>query len=77
VGLALLVIIATAGTDGPAGEALRVATADGLRTAVFAVAGGIAAIALVALNLRSPADPPGATPCPRTLAPTDQPARRG
>ena len=52
VGLAVLVLVANAGTDGLAGEPLRTATADGLSTAVLVVAAGIAAIALVALNLR-------------------------
>ena len=52
VGLAVLVLVATSGTDGLTGEALRIATADGLSTAVLVVAAGIAAIALVALNLR-------------------------
>jgi EmrB/QacA subfamily drug resistance transporter len=68
VGLALLVLVANSGTEGLAGEALRVEAADGLSAAVLVVAGGIAAIALVALYLRpeprSPADPP----CPRRLA---------
>jgi EmrB/QacA subfamily drug resistance transporter len=69
VGLALLVVVAGAGTDGLAGEALRVATAEGLRTAVFAVAAGIAVIALVALKLRPDSAEPPALPCPRGLAP--------
>ena len=38
VGLALLVLVANSGTDGLAGEALRIATADGLSTAVLVVA---------------------------------------
>jgi hypothetical protein len=68
LGLAVLVLVANAGTDGRTGEALRTATADGLATAVLVVAAGIAATALVALNLR-----PGPTtrpepPCPRRLA---------
>ncbi len=52
VGLALLVLVANAGTGGLSDEALRTATADGLSTAVLVVSGGIAAIAVVALNLR-------------------------
>jgi EmrB/QacA subfamily drug resistance transporter len=68
VGLALLVLIANAGTDGLAGEALRTATADGLATAVLGVAAGIAVTALVALNLRPAAVAAEATPCPRRLA---------
>jgi EmrB/QacA subfamily drug resistance transporter len=69
VGLAVLVLVANSGTDGLVGEALRRAPADGLRSAVLVVAGGIAATALVALNLRP--DPSVArteTPCPRRVA---------
>jgi EmrB/QacA subfamily drug resistance transporter len=73
VGLALLVLIATAGTDGLAGEPLRNATTQGLRNAVFVVAAGIAAIAVVALNLRSGERPATVPPCPRTLATTPRP----
>ena len=68
VGLAVLVLVANSGTDGLAGEALRVATADGLSTAVLVVAGGIAATALVALNLRPGSAPRNAPPCPRRLS---------
>jgi EmrB/QacA subfamily drug resistance transporter len=67
VGLAVLVLIATSGTDGLSGEALRTATADGLSTAVLVVAAGIAGIALVALNLRPTPTPRVETPCPRGL----------
>jgi EmrB/QacA subfamily drug resistance transporter len=68
VGLALLVLVATSGTDGLAGEALRIARADGLSAAVLVVAAAIAATALVALNLR-PAPGSRAEPaCPRRLA---------
>ncbi len=67
VGLALLVLIANAGTDGLGGEALRTATADGLSTAVLVVSRGIAVIALVALNLRPTPVDPTAPPCPRAL----------
>jgi MFS family permease len=52
VGLAALVLVANAGTDGLAGEALRVAEANGLADAVLVVAGGIVATALVALTLK-------------------------
>jgi hypothetical protein len=52
VGLALLVLIANSGTSGLAGEQLRTATADGLGAAMFAIAAGIAAMALIALRLR-------------------------
>jgi EmrB/QacA subfamily drug resistance transporter len=68
VGLAVLVLVANAGTDGLTGEALRTATADGLSTAVLVVAAGIAAIALVALNLRPGSATRAETPCPRQLA---------
>lgn len=52
VGLALLVAVANAGLDGISGQALRTATNDGLRTAVFIAAAGIAITALAALGLR-------------------------
>jgi EmrB/QacA subfamily drug resistance transporter len=68
VGLALLVLVANAGTGALAGEALRTATADGLSSAVLVVAGGIAATALVALNLRSETRGRAWTPCPRGVA---------
>jgi hypothetical protein len=68
VGLALLVLVANSGTDGLTGESLRIATADGLSTAVLVVAGAIAATALVALNLRPEPRALAATPCPRGLA---------
>jgi EmrB/QacA subfamily drug resistance transporter len=67
VGLALLVLVANADTDGLAGEALRVARADGLRSAVLVVAAGIAATALVALRLRPVPRTHAQTPCPRGL----------
>ena len=51
VGLALLVLVANAGTADLTGEAFRVATADGLRAAVLVVAAGIAAMAAVAVTL--------------------------
>ena len=74
VGLAVLVLVANAGTDGLAGEALRIATADGLSAAVLVVAAGIAATVLVALAL--PSRPPTLTelPCPRRLT---TPMQRG
>jgi hypothetical protein len=68
VGLALLVLIATSGTNGPTGEALRTATAHGLNTAVLVIAGGITLTALVALNLRAPSQSRAGPPCPRGLA---------
>jgi EmrB/QacA subfamily drug resistance transporter len=54
VGLAVLVLVANSGTDGLAGEALRIASADGLSAAVLVVAAGIAVTALVAVSLRPP-----------------------
>jgi EmrB/QacA subfamily drug resistance transporter len=68
VGLAALVLVANADTDGLAGEALRTATADGISAAVLVVAAGIAATALLALNLRPRTKPRARTPCPRQLA---------
>lgn len=62
VGLAVLVAIANHGTGGLTGAALRAATADGLRTAVFAAAAGIALTALVAA---------GFSPARRRTASTD------
>ena len=62
VALALLVLVANAGTDGPGGEALRTATSGGLSAAVLVVAAGIAATALVALNLRPDARAHAMTP---------------
>ena len=68
VGLALLVLVAASGTDGLAGEDLRVATANGLGDAVLVIAAGIAATALVALNLRPVPRARTRTPCPRGVA---------
>jgi MFS family permease len=51
VGLALLVLVANAGTGGLSGEALRVATADGIATTALVVAAGILATAVVTLAL--------------------------
>jgi MFS family permease len=75
VGLALLVLVASAGTEGLTGDALLTATADGLSTAVFVIAAVIGATALVALNLR-PASGTQAQPrCPRGLVAPVQPGR--
>ncbi|MBQ0827200.1 MFS transporter [Streptomyces tagetis] len=57
VGLALLVAVANAKLGGLEGEALRAATNDGLRTAVFLAAAGIAVTALVAFGLQKPQRP--------------------
>jgi EmrB/QacA subfamily drug resistance transporter len=67
VGLALLVLVAASGTDGLTGEPLRVATADGLSTAVLVIAAAIGVTALVALNLRPASRTHAAPPCPRGL----------
>src|SRR5262245_44972270 len=56
IGLAILVIVANSGTEGLAGEALRIATTQGLSAAVLVVAVGIAITVLVALNLPSNSD---------------------
>jgi MFS family permease len=53
VGLALLVLVANAGTDGLLGDALRIATAQGIRNAVFTIAGGIVVMLLIALTIRA------------------------
>ncbi|WP_103350868.1 hypothetical protein [Amycolatopsis sp. CA-128772] len=52
VGLAVFVAVADAGTHGLSGEALRLATVDGLRTAVLLAAAGIAVTAVAALRFR-------------------------
>jgi MFS family permease len=52
-GLAILVLLANAGTDGLAGEPLRIAGAGGMRVAVLAIAGGIVATFLITLASRS------------------------
>src|SRR5207248_11194397 len=48
-GLAVLVLIANASSRGLDGNALRIAASDGIRTAVLAIAGGIAITFLIAL----------------------------
>jgi hypothetical protein len=53
VGLAALVQVANAGTHGLAGEAWRIAADEGIRAAVFCVAGGIVVTSLIALNFRA------------------------
>lgn len=50
VGLALLVLVANAGTSEFVGEDLRVAAAEGIRTAAFVIAGGIIATLLFVLR---------------------------
>jgi MFS family permease len=68
VGLAVLVLVATSGNEGLAGEQLRVATADGLSAAVLVVAAGIALNLLVALRLGSGPRTLPEPQCPRRLA---------
>ena len=53
VGLAVLVLIANAGTHRLAGEELQVAAAGGIRTAVLTIAGGIVVTLLVTLTLHT------------------------
>lgn len=51
LGLAMLVLVANAGIDGLSGEELRIASADGISTAVLVAAGGIVLTLLIALTL--------------------------
>jgi hypothetical protein len=51
VGLAILVLVANSGTQGLLGEGLRIATAEGISTAVFVVAGGILLTLVIALSV--------------------------
>jgi MFS family permease len=53
VGLAVLVLAANSRAHAVLGAGLRVATAEGIRRAVFVVAGGIVVMLLMALRLRS------------------------
>jgi MFS family permease len=64
LGLAILVLIANRGGDGA-----PVATADGIRTAVFSVAVGIALTLLVAATLRPATAPPVDAARPRGCQP--------
>ena len=56
LGLALLVLVANSRAQALLGEGPRLASAEGIRTAVFVVAGGIAVTLLLALRLRSSAE---------------------
>jgi len=51
VGLAILVLVANSGTRGLLGEGLRIATAEGISTAAFVIAGGIVMMLMIALNV--------------------------
>ncbi|UOZ04977.1 MFS transporter [Amycolatopsis sp. WQ 127309] len=62
VGLAVLVAVLNAGHEGLTGEALRVATADGLRTTMWVTVVGILLIVLVTLNFRRVPAAPVAEP---------------
>ena len=62
VGLAILVLVATAGLNDLSGDQLRIATADGISTTLFVAAGGIVLTFLVALS-RCPT-PPEPHPAP-------------
>jgi MFS family permease len=55
VGLAILVLLANSGTEGLVGEGLR-ATAEGIRSAVFAISGGIVVTLVLALTLSTTPD---------------------
>jgi MFS family permease len=52
IGLAVLVLIANAGLNGLSGHQLRVATAEGISHAAYAVAGGIAITLLIVFAFR-------------------------
>ena len=52
IGLAVLVLIANAGTDGMGGEELRIATARGISHAVYGIAGGIMITLLIVVASR-------------------------
>ena len=56
VGLALLVLLADPGPRDLGGEALRIATADGIRAAVYAIA--VAIVATIADRARCLPPPP-------------------
>lgn len=58
IGLAILVLVANAELDGLAGEAQRVATSGGIRTAVLVIAGGVVLTMVLAWRLRTGTDPP-------------------
>jgi hypothetical protein len=53
VGLAVLVLIANAGTGGLAGEELRTAAAQGIARSAFAIAGGIVLTLLIVIGSRT------------------------
>jgi MFS family permease len=62
IGLAVLVLIANAGTGGSAGEERRIAAADGIARTTFAIAAGIVLTLLIVIgssSSQSRADAPG------------------
>lgn len=61
VGLAILVALANASTDGVTGNAVRAATVDGLRTAILVAAAGIVVTVFVAMNFARPKPPAAPT----------------
>jgi MFS family permease len=63
-GLAILVLIATAGLDGLTGEQLRIATANGISTTLFVVAGGIVLTLFIALSRCPTVSEPEPAPVP-------------
>ncbi|MEV4622970.1 MFS transporter [Asanoa sp. NPDC049573] len=69
VGLALLVLVADAGTAGLTGDSLQVATVDGFRTAVLVIAAGIAVTAVLSLSLRPEPRMRLQPSCPRGFVP--------
>ena len=72
VGLAILVLVANSGTEGLVGEELRLAAAEGIRTATWVIAGGMVFTLLIALNLRTVAAAAGkvASTVPAAQRPT-------
>jgi hypothetical protein len=69
----VLVLVANVGTRRLAGEELRVATAGGIRVAVFTIAGAIVVTLLVTLALRAGAHHDRT---PRPQKPAGQAGRR-
>ena len=56
VGLALLVLIANLGTEGLEGEALRMATADGISRVAYTIACGVVLTLIIVIGFRSRSD---------------------
>lgn len=64
VGLAVLVLVATAGLDDLSGEQLRIATANGISTTLFVIAGGIVLTLPFAVTRCPKPTGPGPSPVP-------------